>query len=145
MAGRAEKYWQWCHADLGSELGGGIIVHHQLLHGSHYQAGEVSFLPFKHQAKNWGDFTGQQCSAVNMIVKVNTALGINDKYDGRAAFAAINAHDPKAWPLFVKFCRSLAYTILTIQAILDGEKLSLRVVSAPNRLSSRRSMRPMMN
>lgn len=108
---------------LGSELGGGIIVHHQLLHGSHYQAGEVSFLPFKHQAKNWGDFTGQQCSAVNMIVKVNTALGINDKYDGRAAFAAINAHDPKAWPLFVKFCRSLAYTILTIQAILDGEKI----------------------
>lgn len=108
---------------LGSELGGGIIVHHQLLHGSHYQAGEVSFFPFKRNAKSWSDFTGQQCSAVNMIVKVNTALGINDKYDGRAAFAAINAHDHKAWPIFAKFCTDLAYTILTIQAILDGEKI----------------------
>lgn len=108
---------------LGSELGGGIIVHHQLLHGSHYQAGEVSFFPFKRNAKSWSDFTGQQCSAVNMIVKVNTALGVNDKYDGRAAFAAINAHDPKAWPIFAKFCTDLAYTILTIQAILDGEKI----------------------
>lgn len=108
---------------LGSEVGGGIMINHHLLHGANFQAGEISFIPYDHHAEDWGSFTGQTCSAVNLIRQVNQVLGTVDVHDGLAAFAAINAHDNRIWPLFQAFCDRVAYTIVTLQAILDMQRV----------------------
>lgn len=108
---------------LGSEVGGGIMINHQLLHGTHFQAGELSFIPYSHRAADWGSFTGQTCSAVNLVKAVNRVLGTDDLADGLAAFAAINAHDQRVWPIFASFCQRVAYTILTLQAVLDMQRV----------------------
>lgn len=108
---------------LGSEVGGGIMINHHLLHGAHFQAGEISFTPYDHHAENWGSFTGQTCSAVNLIRQVNQVLGTVDVHDGLAAFAAINARDDRIWPLFQAFCERVAYTIVNLQAVLDMQRV----------------------
>ncbi len=108
---------------LGSEVGGGIVVNGQLIHGAHFQAGELSFMRYDSQCKDWSGFTGQIGSAVNMIKRVNEATGNEDLKDGLAAFNAINSGDPKAVKIFTDYCHDIANIILSVQAVVDGDRV----------------------
>lgn len=108
---------------LGSEVGGGIVVNGQLIHGTHFQAGELSFMRYDPACKDWSGFTGQIGSAVNMIKRVNEAIGNSDLNDGLAAFKAINFGDEKAVQIFTEYCRHVANIILSVQAVVDGERI----------------------
>lgn len=108
---------------LGSEVGGGIVVNGQLIHGSHFQAGELSFMRYDPTCKDWSGFTGQIGSAVNMIKRVNEALGNADLNDGLAAFKEINAGNQKAVEIFSNYCHDVANIILSVQAVVDGERV----------------------
>lgn len=109
---------------LGSEVGGGIVVNGQLIHSTHFQAGELSFMRYDPTCKDWSGFAGQIGSAVNMIKRVNAALGNSDLNDGMAAFKAINAGDEKAVKIFTEYCHHVANIILSVQAVVDGERIS---------------------
>ncbi|KRL63112.1 ROK family protein [Lactobacillus psittaci] len=108
---------------LGSEVGGGIVVGGQLIHGAHFQAGELSFMRYDMNCDDWSGFTGQKGSAVNMIKRVNEALGNSDLEDGQKAFEAINAGDKTAMAIFTDYCRDVANIILSVQAVVDGAKV----------------------
>ena len=108
---------------LGSEVGGGIVVSGQLIHGAHFQAGELSFMRYDMNCADWSGFTGQKGSAVNMIKRVNEALGNSDLEDGQKAFEAINAGNAQALQIFEEYCADVANIILSVQAVVDGERV----------------------
>lgn len=77
---------------LGSVLGGGIIINGKLFQGSHFQAGELTFLlPLQMKKLDPSLMQGTTLSAVGLITKVNEILASLDLKDGLLAFKAINA------------------------------------------------------
>lgn len=112
---------------LGPGLGGGLIINGKLFQGSHFQAGELTFLlPVQMEKVNPSQMRGTTLSAVGFITKVNEVLGNSDLKDGLAAFKAINAGDETVYPLFESYCRTLTITILNLQSIFDMETFVLR-------------------
>ncbi|MGF0048201.1 ROK family protein [Streptococcus hyointestinalis] len=109
---------------LGSGLGGGIVINGKLYQGSHYQAGELSFLlPFLSEKMTIEDFLGMKFSAVSMISDCSEALGLKDKKNGYLIFDHIVKKDERVYPIFQKYCRLLAIYITNLQSILDVERI----------------------
>ncbi|EJN93420.1 ROK family protein [Streptococcus ratti] len=106
---------------LGTGLGGGIIINGQLYQGSHFQAGELTFLLPDKEKNQIGDMKGIQVSAVGLIEKIAEVLKLADKQDGRAAFHYIEQKDARIYSLFETYCRHVAHLILNLQTILDVE------------------------
>ncbi len=108
---------------LGTGVGGGLIINGKLLHGAHFQAGELSFIDTDASRDEAESFTGMNASAVQMIMNVNKAMQHPDLKDGQAAFRAISAKEPKALTLFNAFCRQIAVMILNLQAVADMQRI----------------------
>lgn len=110
---------------LGTGVGGGIVVGGKLLHGSSFQAGELSWMITNQGAglKEMAAYTGARCSAVRMVEKVNQELGNEDLDDGLAAFAAIKSGNEEAGKIFRQYCLDLAVMILNLQTVINGEKV----------------------
>ncbi|MFT8469897.1 MAG: ROK family protein [Oenococcus sp.] len=106
---------------LGTGVGGGIVVNSQLLYGSHFQAGELSFIT-DWQHPDMDHTIGKTGSAVVMIQSIAEILGLPDKKDGRTVFEAINASDERVLPIFTDFCRTIAALINNVQTVIDGER-----------------------
>ena len=109
---------------LGTGVGGGVVVNNHILHGWTFQAGELSWMITNSGigVKNMAAYTGSSCSAVNMIKKVNLALGNKDLDDGLAAFEAINNGDLRAMAIFTLYCRNVAIMIINIQTVINASK-----------------------
>lgn len=110
---------------LGTGVGGGIVVNHEVVHGWTYQAGELSWMITNTGigTKNMAAYAGYTCSAVNMIKKVNLALGnVSDVDDGINAFKAINDGDLRALAIFKRYCRNVAIMIVNIQTVINASK-----------------------
>lgn len=109
---------------LGTGVGGGVVVNNHLLHGWTFQAGELSWMITNSGigTKNNAAYTGDNCSAVNMVKKVNLALGNKDLDDGLTAFEAINNGDLRALAIFKRYCRNVAIMIINIQTVINASK-----------------------
>lgn len=109
---------------LGTGVGGGIIVNGELIQGSHFQAGELSFLlrsPGKIELSN---VIGFSASAVYFIKRAAALLQLEDENDGLAVFEAINAGENEALQaLFADYCKEIAFVMLNLQATLDISKV----------------------
>lgn len=111
---------------LGTGVGGGILVDNRVLHGATFQAGELSWMMLDAGlgTKNIVSYAGYSCSAVNMIKKINLALGNTANLeDGEAVFEAINKGNLRAKTIFKRYCRNVAIMILNIQTVINGEKI----------------------
>ena len=107
---------------LGTGVGGGIIVNGNLVAGSHFQAGELSFMDLDENAGGMDGTAGQSLSAVGMIVRINRAVGNADEKDGLAAFEAVTDGNEKACAILEKYCHGVAVLILNVQSVVDLEK-----------------------
>lgn len=109
---------------LGTGLGGGLVINGQLYQGSHFQAGELTFMiPPQSQPIEEGNFAGYHVSAVGMIASCAQALGLENKTDGPAVFDFIKRKDSRVYPIFQTYCRYLATYIVNLQAVLDVERV----------------------
>lgn len=106
---------------LGTGLGGGVIINGQLYQGSHFQAGELTFLLPEKREYQTEDMKGIQVSAVGLIKKIAEVLKLADKQDGRTVFHYIEQKDVRIYALFEEYCRHVAHLILNLQTILDVE------------------------
>lgn len=88
--------------DTGAVMTLGTGVGGKLLHGSSFQAGELSWMITNQEAglKEMAAYTGARCSAVRMVERVNQELGNEDLADGLAAFAAIKSGNEEAGKIF---------------------------------------------
>lgn len=109
---------------LGTGVGGGLIANGEILQGSHFQAGELSFMPRQAQSAKTTDLIGFSCSAVAFVQKSAQLLDLPDLDDGQAVFAEIlTGENAKLQALFSTYCREIGHIILNLQAILDIEKV----------------------
>lgn len=103
---------------LGTGVGGGIILNGHLYRGTHYEAGELSFMPFKNGKTKYG----QAGSAVLMINKIAKHYNIPNIYNGVAVFDRINQRKKYAYKVFRKYCWRIACMILSVQSVLDLDR-----------------------
>ncbi|MEX0379970.1 ROK family protein [Leuconostoc sp. MS02] len=108
---------------LGTGVGGGLIFNGQLYAGSHFQAGELSFMSVGQNLNNEDNWIGRRGSAVLMIERIATEIGLSNKYDGYAVFEAINQRHEVAWPIFEAYANEIAHLIYNVQAIVDVDRV----------------------
>jgi len=114
---------------LGTGVGGGIMLNGQLLNGSHFQAGELSYMilnssqaavPGQLLGKN---FVGGLLSAVALIKQINQLAGNTDLTDGLAAFETLaTTTNQQIKQLFSTYCHNVACLIMNIQSVIDLDK-----------------------
>lgn len=108
---------------LGTGVGGGIVLNGQLLYGTHFQAGEFSFMLNDFNNTNFVQAAvGGNTSAVGMIRNIGTSLALPNPSDGIAVFELIKAGNPIAVKIFCHFCNYVAKTILNIQSVVDLQR-----------------------
>ena len=88
---------------LGTGVGGGIVLNHQLLHGSHYQAGELSYMSLGTDTSKMSNLVGLSGSAVHMIEDCAKVLNLTDTQDGVAVFDAINSGNQQVTKIFSNY------------------------------------------
>lgn len=109
---------------LGTSVGGGLVINGRPFLGSHFQAGELGALINNYDAEDPRQATAAASgSAVKMVTQIAQACGLPDLKDGRRVFQEIKAHNSKAWPIFEEFCRRIAGLIVSIQSVVDLEKI----------------------
>lgn len=107
---------------LGTAIGGGLIINRHLYTGSHFQAGEFSFMSDSHDFSEQSLLGFHAGSAVGMVERVSAALGLPTRNDGRAVFEQINGGNPDALRIFRDFCREVALLIVNVQSVVDMER-----------------------
>lgn len=110
---------------LGTGVGGGIVLNHQLLHGSHYQAGELSYMSLGTDTSKMSNLVGLSGSAVHMIEACAKVLNLTDMHDGVAVFDAINSGNQQVAKIFSNYCDVIATVILNIQSVVDLETIAI--------------------
>lgn len=110
---------------LGTGVGGGLVVDSKLVRGTHFQAGELSFIIGSPLKPINNGMLGSVGSAVKMVTRINQALKHPDEKDGLAAFAAIKQGNPTAITIFKEYCRQIAILIFNIQAVVDLQKIAI--------------------
>lgn len=110
---------------LGSGLGGGLILNGQLYQGSHFQAGELTFVLTQAAQSGELGLLGVQLSAVNLIEQLAGLLGLEDTHDGPTVFSYLAQKDQRLYPSFEAYCRQVALSILNLQTTLDVERVAI--------------------
>lgn len=103
---------------LGTGVGGGIIINDNLYLGSHFQAGEFSFM-IKETSNEKLISYGSDCSAVSMIEHAGKLLNLSDYSDGNMVFEYLKKNDVRVMPIFKKYCKNVAILISNIKTVLD--------------------------
>lgn len=107
---------------LGTGVGGGLVLNGNLVYGTHFQAGELSFI-FNQLEKGMDTSIGLNGSAVEMIKRIGTELKLPEIDDGLAVFEHINAGNPVAVDIFDAYAAEIALLIQNIQAIVDVQRI----------------------
>ncbi|MBD9095742.1 ROK family protein [Weissella confusa] len=107
---------------LGTGVGGGLVLNGNLVYGTHFQAGELSFI-FNQLEKGMDTSIGLNGSAVEMIKRIGTELKLPEIDDGLAVFEYINAGNPVAVDIFDAYAAEIALLIQNIQAIVDVQRI----------------------
>lgn len=102
---------------LGTAIGSGIVLNHQLVYGSNQQAGEVSFMSYGQFDKE--HLMGGKSSAVALIQDIAQHYQLDNIDDGPKVFELITNNKTYAVKQFREFCRNVALLIHNMQTVLD--------------------------
>ncbi len=113
---------------IGTGVGGGIIANGGLVRGTHFTAGEYSFV--NTNADEWdADDKNMacQCSTRNLLLWYRARKGLPEDapMNGRIFFEAANAGEQEALEVLQRFCRAVAVQIYNLTVLLDVEKVAV--------------------
>jgi predicted NBD/HSP70 family sugar kinase len=109
---------------LGTGIGGGIVIDHKVVAGSHFAAGEFSFCANNlNSAHNADNMIYRQISTISLLKNYESATG--DAIDGFTFFQRLNSHEKTAEQLFEEFCTVTAAYLFDLQAILDVDRIAI--------------------
>lgn len=107
---------------LGTGVGMGLCIKGHLYKGTHYQAGEISFMIRDRQIAGPDSFVGMGLSAVLLIKKLAELLEVEN--DGEKVFEALTCSENEAAKeLFLNYCKEVAVLCFNTQTLLDTEKI----------------------
>lgn len=108
---------------LGTGVGGGIVLNGQLHQGSHFQAGELSYMYASSSDMTTENAMGRRGSAVVFVNKSRELLGLAPG-DGEEVFQALDeGTSPEVTALFDQYCQDIVYIIHTLQISLDLDRV----------------------
>lgn len=113
---------------LGSGVGGGLILNHQLYKGSHFSAGEFSFLLTNGHICKDDPFLyfGKDGSALRLPRELeHHSHAPAHSLTGHEFFAAVEAQDPDACDILDAYTYHIAIQIFNIQAMFDVERIAI--------------------
>lgn len=130
------EYWQGALKNsqqslvmtLGTAIGGAILIGGEVLEGSHFQAGELSFIAYTGQREtNQERFIpniGDSLSAVGFVAAASKILGL-PSHKGELVFESIANDNHILQPLFKQYCQDIASVLLTVDAVLDLDRIAI--------------------
>lgn len=109
---------------LGSGVGGAVLVNGQLLTGTNFQAGEISFMVESPDSEAPDNLIGSSLSATKFVKEAAAILAENNQLDGEIIFEEIErGQNKELLSLFTRYARKAAALISNIQTLLDSEKI----------------------
>ncbi|MGN0268136.1 MAG: ROK family protein [Lachnospiraceae bacterium] len=111
---------------LGTGIGGGIVLDHQVIHGSHMAAGELSGCVVNHKdAYSFDNLAALTGSTGSLLGQYLHKAGRKDPIDGIEFFKLIREGDAAALSVFQDFCQFTANFFYTLQTILDVDRIAI--------------------
>lgn len=109
---------------LGTGVGGGIMLNRQLIRGTHFSAGEVSYCCLDDQRFGQdGSIAGRRCSTQGLVKMAREALHVAE-LDGRRFFELLEAGNPKLEHVLREYCYSVAVLVYNLQMVLDVQRIA---------------------
>lgn len=101
---------------LGSGIGGTLIINGEIVYSPRFKAGEIGsiLMPLDNRYQEMTNF-GRNNNA-NTLIHEMSLLGCED--DGKAVFEFIKTNE-KAYDIFEKYCRQIAFMIYNLDYTLD--------------------------
>ena len=115
--------------DIGSAIGGGIVIDGHVLRGAHSFAGEFSFVrhtPILGNARSLDAMAGL-CSwqGLRRSILASKGLGDDESIDGLKLFEWINAGDDAALRGLHEYAKDLCTWIFNLQCIIDPDVVAI--------------------
>lgn len=113
---------------IGTGVGGGLIVDRKIVNGSHFTAGEFSFVQTNtHRWEDVGETMALRCSTVGLLMRYREQAGLPKDYeiDGRGFFRLVQEKDPAAKAALDIFCHDVAVQIYNLTVLLDLERVAV--------------------
>lgn len=107
---------------LGTGVGSGILLNGKLLKGTHFQAGEISYMTTRYSGPILQELVSNNSSAVQMVKDINMQMGYHDIKDGIAAMNFVHAGNMEAIQLFDQYCFNVAMLINNMQTVIDVQR-----------------------
>ena len=112
---------------FGTMIGGALIRDHALYRGSHFSAGEVSYLITDRDGLPTADGVwGNRCGVPRLCRLYARAKGLPEQdVDGKAFFEAVNAGDADAQDCLRRYASEIAVQIFNLQTVYDPDRFAL--------------------
>ena len=110
---------------IGSGIGGGIILNHELYTGSNFFAGEFGYMIHR-EFEDYADIEimSATSASIPMIKMVANAKNVPyESLDGKKVFAMLDACDPDVEAIYKRWIRALATGVLNIGFALDPDTI----------------------
>ena len=113
---------------IGTGVGGGLIIGGEILNGSHFTAGEFSFMRLTNT--DWhdpGTTVGMVCSTTGLLDLNRRFVGFSTDplIDGKQFFKKVSAGDEMSLKILRRFCMQVAMQITNLTILLDLEKVAI--------------------
>lgn len=109
---------------IGSGIGGGIIHERKLIKGSHFFAGEVSYMKSDLASDGFQSIFAMQASTSALVTRVANEKHIPvEECNGKRVFEWIHEQDEIACACFQDLCHVLASQMYNLQCLLDPDKI----------------------
>ena len=112
---------------FGTMIGGALILDHKLYRGSHFSAGEVSYLITDGAALPARDILwGNRCGVPRLCRAYARAKGLDEgEVDGVAVFRAVNCGEPEAVEALRSYAGEIAVQIFNLQDLFDPDRFAI--------------------
>lgn len=110
---------------LGTGVGGGLVINGNLLEGTNFQAGEISYMLMSRDSPiALSEIAGSMGSAVRFIEEASNLLQLPTS-NGVIVFKELQKSNALIQPLFEEYCRNIAIIISNIQTVVDLERVAI--------------------
>ncbi len=107
---------------LGTGIGGGLVVNRQLLKGTHFFAGELSFVLENPMQPGMDSVFAMNGSATALCMKAARNMGVPfETLDGKKVFQAIKEGNQEALSALEEIAQHIAVQIFNTQCFIDPE------------------------
>lgn len=112
---------------FGTMIGGAFIKDHCLHRGSHFSAGEVSYIDTARDGMpTFTNVWGNRCGTSALCKMYAKKKSLNPKtVDGVMVFDGVNSQEPDALECLQDFTKEIAVQLFNIQTILDPERFAI--------------------